>query len=78
VNTNATATVVGLVIAMFGPILVAIVGARLARSPGEIAPSLLAQAALLAIVAAVLLIVYRVTDLAGIVIVPLLTRANGP
>ncbi|MFY9315151.1 MAG: CPBP family intramembrane glutamic endopeptidase [Burkholderiales bacterium] len=53
-----TVTVFGLVIAMLGPIFVAVVSERAGRPPNRLRPLLLAQAALVAIVAAVLSVVF--------------------
>jgi len=57
-SANATPTVIGLVIALFGPMGVAVIGERFIHPPGRLVPHLLGLAALLAIVASVLLVVF--------------------
>jgi len=53
------ATVLGLLIALFGPLLIAVMSERLTPASNRLVPHLLGQAALLVVVASVLLIVLR-------------------
>jgi membrane protease YdiL (CAAX protease family) len=59
VSANVTATVIGLVIALFGPLLLAIVGERFVSLLSRFAMHLLAMGVYLAIVASVLFIVFH-------------------
>ena len=51
-------TILGLLIALFGPILIAVVSERSSHPPNRLGSLLVAQAALLAVVAIVLLIIF--------------------
>src|SRR5262245_40513457 len=58
VSESWTATLFGLAIALFGPLCVAIASERPAQAPNRLGRLLLAQAGLVAIVAAVLAVVF--------------------